>query len=343
MKYTTFAGIDISAKKAHVALITSDGEVHKPFVIAQTPAGMDHLKQTLLSVESAPGQTLVVMEVTGVYWMKLATYLYESGFSVSVINPAQAHDFASAFLHRNKTDAIDAKILAELALKVQPDCWKPSSETYELVYQRLTQRDDLLQMLQQTRNRLHALIHRPFVVASVQQHFEQLIAFLQAQIDDLDRELKQALSQDDQWNQSAQLLLSIKGFGPVVTTWLLTATDNFSACERPEQIVSYAGLAPRKKDSGSSIRSRPFIGFAPHPRLRQALYMASLSAVQHNPAIKSFYQRLLDKGKPKKVALCACARKLVHIAWAVIAKQQLFDPEFHLYNEFEAFDDLVPA
>jgi transposase len=336
-------GIDISAKNAHVALVGDDGQVQKPFVIVQTPEGMAQLEQTLLGINANPSNTLIVMEVTGVYWMKLATYLYEQGFVVSVIDPQRSHDFARSRRYRDKTDALDAQILAQLALEQQPEPWNPSSETFELIYQRLAQRDDLLGVLQQSRNRLHALKHRPFVVDSVHQQLEELIAFLQAQIDDVDRQIQEALAQDKAWQQSAEFLLSIKGFGPVVTIWLLAATRNFTACQRPEQIVAYAGLAPRKKESGSSISSRPAIGFAPHPRLRQALYMASLSAVQYNPAIRSFYQRLLDNGKPKKVALCACARKLVHIAWAVVAKQQLFDPEFHLKRHFDEVDFLVPA
>lgn len=328
MRYTTFVGIDIAAQDAHVALVTSDGVMEQPFIIEQSPEGMRDLEQTLLATQCAPSNILVVMEATGVYWMKLASYLYDCDFAVSVINPAQAHYFAKALLNRSKTDALDAQLLARLAAKLQPERWNPPTETYEQVYQRLTQRDSLVAMLQMERNRLHALLRRPSVVADVQRRFEQNIASFQEQIADLDRELHAALVVDEAWDQAACLLRSIKGFGPIVTAWLLTATHNFSACQTPEQIASYAGLVPRSFESGSSVHRPSAIGHAPHARLRQALYMASLSAVQHNPLIRAFYQRLLDNGKPKKVALCACARKLIHIAWAVVHNRQSFNPDF---------------
>lgn len=328
MRYSMFVGVDISAKEAHVMSISADGEISEAFIIEQTPAGMAELEQRLLASGHTPADVLVVMEATGAYWMKLATYLYEAGFAISVINPAQAHHFAKALLNRSKTDAIDARILAQLAAKLQPKPWKPASATYEQLYQRLAQRDAVLEMLQQERNRRHALRLRPTVVVQVEAKIETHIAFLQSQLDDLDREIKDAIAQDHAWDEAAGLLRSIKGFGPIATAWLLTATHNFTACERPEQIASYAGLVPRLFESGSSISRRSAIGYAPHARLREALYMATLSAVQHNPAIKAFYHRLLDNGKTKKAALCACARKLVHIAWAVVTKQVIWQPDF---------------
>jgi len=328
MRYSLFVGVDISAQEAHVATLNAEGELSDPFVIEQTPAGMAELEQALLGSGHAPGATLVVMEASGSYWMKLASWLYGAGFAVSVINPAQAHAFARALLQRSKTDALDALVLARLAAKLQPTLWTPPSQTYEQLYQRLVQRDALLEMRQQERNRLHALRHRASVVAAVQAQLEAHIVFLDAQIAELDHQIQQVLAQDEAWGQAARLLRSIKGFGPVATTWLLTATHNFTACQRPEQVASYAGLVPRKFESGSSVNRRPAIGYAPHARLRQALYMASLSAIQHNPAIRTFYHRLLEHGKTKKAALCACARKLVHIAWAVAAQQQTWRPDY---------------
>ena len=327
MSYSVFVGIDVSAQSVHVVYITSTGEMSEPFVIPQTRSGMDALRNVLLATGYEGAGMLVVMEATGVYWMKLAIYLHGAGFSVSVINPAQAHYFARALLQRNKTDRIDAQLLARLAAKLQPAPWQPLSETYEALYQRLTQRDTLFRMLQQERNRLHALKHRPQMVTEVAERLEAHIMFLQAQIAEIDEEFETVLVQDPAWARTADLLRSIKGFGPIATYWLLTATHNFTACTSPEQIASYSGLVPRQFESGSSVHGRPAIGHAPHARLRQALYMACLSAVQHNPSIKSFYQRLLDRGKPKKVALCACARKLIHIAWAVVMKEQAFDPD----------------
>jgi transposase len=122
------------------------------------------------------------------------------------------------------------------------------------------------------------------------------------------------------------LLLSIKGVGAITAAWLLVATHNFTDCHAPEQLAAYAGLAPFPHQSGKSIRRREVIGHAGHAPLRRSLYMASLSASRYNSAIKAFYDRLRQNGKPIKVARCAAARKLIHIAWAVVTKQTPFDP-----------------
>lgn len=329
--YSQYVGIDISANHAQVEVQPLTGCARK-LCIDYTPAGLHALTSALDASSHERSATLIVMEATGVYWMKLATHLHEAGFVVSVINPAQAHYFARALLQRSKTDVLDAHTLTVLAAKLCPAPWQPASATLEAVYQRLRQRDALLSILQQERNRLHALQRRPLAVQPVLDRLQAHITFLKSQIVELDAELKQVIAADKSWQNSADLLLSIKGFGPVVTQLLLTATRHFTACQSPEQLASYAGLVPRLFQSGSSIHARPSLGFAPHDRLRHALYMASLSAVQHNPLIRTHYRRLLDNGKPKKVALCACARKLIHIAWAVVMKQCPFNPDFALID-----------
>jgi transposase len=327
--YSQYVGIDISANNAQVEF-QPGGLCAQTLCIDYTPAGLQTLCAALDEAGVERCSTLVVMEATGVYWMKLATQLYQAGFVVSVINPAQAHYFARALLQRSKTDVLDAHTLTVLAAKLCPAPWQPASDTLEAVYQRLRQREVLQTTIQQERNRRHSLLRRPMCVQPVLDRLDAHILFLQRQITDLDSELKLVIAADASWQHCAFLLRSIKGFGPVVTHWLLTATRLFTACQTPEQLASYAGLVPRFFESGSSIHSKPALGFAPHDRLRQALYMASLSAVQHNPVIRAYYLRLLDSGKPKKVALCACARKLIHIAWAVVMKQCPFDPDFAL-------------
>jgi transposase len=328
MVYTQFVGIDISARDAQV-VIRANSSQDEPFVATQDPQGYADLIAELDANGCERCRTLVVMEATGVYWMKLATALHQAGFVVSVINPAQAHYFARALLERGKSDTLDAQRLAQLARTFQPAPWQPAPEVYEQLYQRLLQRDSLLEMIQQERNRLHALRQRPVIVEDVLLRLQDHITLLRARVADIDTELERLLSTDDTpWATSARCVRSIKGFGPIATAWLLTATRNFTACDTPEQVTSYAGLAPRPFESGSSTRGRPTIGHAPHARLRRALYMAALSAVQHNPAIRAFYYRLLACGKPRKVALCACARKLLHIAWAVANNQRMFDPDY---------------
>lgn len=326
-QYEWYVGIDIGIEKASVVLGQDEQHLSQAFEIRPDQTGQQALDERLHRAGAVPQQTLVVMEATGTYWMGLATALHGLGYRVSVINPKQAHHFAQALLKRSKTDAIDAHTLATLAATLQPECWNPPPAIYEELVQRLNEREALLMMRQQERNRLHALVQRPVTVKAVQQRMKAHLAFLDQQIQTIERELKAVLKQDAAWDKAAQLLRSITGIGLITCAWLLTATVNFSTCSRPEQLAAYSGLVPRFRQSGSSLHAPPTIGHTGHAALRSALYMASLSATRHNPPIRDFYQHLIARGKPKKLARIAAARKLVHLAWAVVTKNRPFQPD----------------
>ncbi len=326
--YHLFVGVDIAAATATVAWLVPGGAPARPITIEQTPAGFAALERRLLATGHAPGAILVAMEATGSYWITLATSLVQAGFAVSVVNPAQAHHFAKALLKRAKTDAIDAQTLAQLAALLQPAPWAPPPPVWHELQQRLAQRDALQAMQRQVANQLHALEQRPGVVAPVRARMAALIATLADQLAAVDAEIAEALQQDEAWGAAARRLQSITGIGIVTAGWLLVATLNFTACDSPEAATAYAGLAPQPRQSGTSVRGRPQIGHTGHARLRTALYLATLSAAQHNPVIKPFYERLRAAGKPMKVARCAAARKLLHLAWAIGRSGQPFDPAY---------------
>jgi transposase len=326
--YRLFVGIDVSATSFTVAWKRPDARPSRAFTLDQAPAGFAELQRRRLAQETDSSAILIVMEATGTYWMTLATTLAAAGFAVSVINPAQAHDFAKALLKRTKTDAIDAQTLAELAARLQPEQWTAPPQVYTELHQRLVHRDALVDIRTQFRNQLHALVQQPMVISSVQTRLETLIATLDQEIAALEQEIVQALQQDAAWAAAASRLQTIKGLGILTIAWLLTTTITFTLTTTPEAAANSAGLVPQLRQSGSSVRGRASIGHAGNARLRHALYMASLSAVQHNPVIKPFYTRLRASGKPGKVALCAAARKLLRIAWAVATKDQDFDPTY---------------
>ncbi len=325
---TLFVGIDIAAKTLAAAWLRPGEAVSRPITLTQSPHGFATLHERLGQTGCPPPETHVVMEATGSYWIALATTLVHMGYRVSVINPAQAHHFAKALLKRAKTDAIDAQTLAQLAALLQPALWTPPPTVYYEVQQRLAQRDALLDVQRQLMNQLHALLFAPLVVASVKARMEELIETLGQQIRALDAEVSAALAADAAWAASAARLQSIKGVGLITAAWLLVTTLNFTICSTPEAAVAYAGLAPNPYESGTSVRGRRRIGHTGNGRMRTALYLATLSAVQHNPVIKAFYERMRAAGKPPKVARCAAARKLLHIAWAVVRNEEDFDPEY---------------
>jgi transposase len=172
------------------------------------------------------------------------------------------------------------------------------------------------------RNQLHALTHKPTIIATVCTRMEQLIETLTQQLQAVEAELETALSADPNWVQTAQRLQTISGIGPLTAAWLLVTTLNFTLCENAEALTAYAGLAPHPSQSGTSVHGRDYIGHSGNGRLRTVLYLATLSAAQNNPVIKTFYERLCTAGKPKKVALCAAARTLLHLAYVVVTHMQ---------------------
>lgn len=320
-----YVGIDIAAATFTAAWLAPGGQPTAPFTRDQTPAGYAALQQRLRATGTPPAGTAVVLEATGTYWVALAVTLHEAGYHVSVVNPLQAHHFAKAQLRRAKTDALDAQDLAQLAATLRPPRWTPPPAVYHEVRQRLVARDGLLTMRQQARNQRHALLQWPVVVAGVRQQLDEVIADLDARIATLEAEIAAVLEQSA-WAAALARLTSAPGIGVVTAAWLLVATLNFTLCPGPDALAAYAGLAPMPRESGRSVRGRPRIGHAGNGRLRAALYMATLSAARYNPAIKAFYDRLRAAGKPMKVARCAAARKLLHLAWALATKRQRFDP-----------------
>ncbi len=322
--YRRFVGIDIAAATVTASWASDGDPPGRPRSFANNREGFAALQQWLQADGGTPATTLVVMEATGSYWVAVAVALHEAGDAVAVLNPAQVHHYAKSDLRRAKTDALDARLLARFAAERRPAPWSPPPAVYHHLRQRLVARDALLEMRTAAHNHRHVLLQWPVVVESVRQQLDEVVASLDGRVATLEEEIEEVL-RDGAWASSATLLLGIPGIGLLTAAWLLVATVNFSLCPTPEAATAYAGLAPLPHESGSSIRSRPSIGRGGNGRLRTALYMATLSATQHNPVIRPFYQRLRDAGKPMKVARCAAARKLLHLAWAVVTKARPFE------------------
>jgi transposase len=327
--YALYVGIDIAAERAMVAWqVTATGEAGT-LDIAQQRSDDGRLVRQLRQY-ARPAQTLVVMEVTGQYWVALADYLYAQGFVVSVINPLQARRFAQLQQQHAKTDVIDAHLLVRYARQLQPAPWTPPPAIYYQLQQRLSYRQDLIEMRTQQRNRLHALTHHPHAEPTIEQRLRHHLDYLDREIKALEAELSALLRQHHPWAEAARRLRTIKGLGLITVAWLLVATQCFAFCQTPEQAAAFAGLVPYPRQSGSSLRAKRGVGRGGHAPLRTALYMATLAAARYNPSAKALYQRLLARHKPNKVARVAVARKLIHIAWAVVIKERDFDPNYPL-------------
>ena len=291
-----FVGIDVAKAELVVALGPS-GDL---LTVPNDEGGIRHVLEHLQAASPA----LIVLEATGGYETPAVAALAAAGLPVVVANPRQVRDFAKAVGKLAKTDSLDAYVLALFAERVRPAIRPLPDEALRTLDAFLTRRRQLIEMLVAERNRLaHAL---PPVEKSLKQH----IRWLEQRLEDVDSNLDQTVQQSPVWRAKEDLLRSVPGVGPIVSRTLLADLPELGALNR-KQIAALVGVAPMAKDSGT-LRGKRMVwgGRAP---VRAALYMGALIASRHNPVIRDFYQRLLAAGKPKKVALTACMRKLLVI------------------------------
>lgn len=310
-------GIDIA--KAHVDVAALGGALPAGR-FANDAEGQSALAATLVPVRPA----LVLMEASGGYEAELACVLVAAGLPVAVVNPRQARDFAKSMGTLAKTDRVDARLLAELAavLARRDDLkrfLRPAADQERLDLEALVaRRRQLVTMLLAERQRLAQA--RPTVRPSI----EALVAAIRAQIDDIDGEMQAQVAAHHAALDA--LLRSASGIGPVVSATIMAELPELGQLDRRE-IAALVGVAPFARDSGVWRGRRRIAGG--RSQLRRALYMAALTATRYNPAIKTFYQRLLAAGKLKKVALVACMRKLLTILNAMVRDGRPFDLSLH--------------
>lgn len=314
-------GIDISKSKFDVALLRDEGKLrHKVF--PNTAAGFQQLsawlsKHKALSIHAC-------MEATGTYGDALATYLHQAGHIVSVVNPAIIKAFASTEMIRTKTDKADAGLIARYCLKHRPPAWNPPPPEISELQALLRRLDALLDMLQQERNRLSAGIESASVKASLEQH----INYLNEQITHTQSLIRDHIDQNPTLKQQRDLLRSIPGIGETTAAKFLAEVIDINHYQSARQVAAFAGLVPKHKESGSSVRGRPKLCKVGTPRLRKALYFPAIVATQHNPIIKAMSERLRERGKCPMVIIGAAMRKLIHIAFGVLKSGKPFDPSY---------------
>jgi transposase len=299
-----YVGIDIAKGYLDVAVVP-DGEGWR---VAHDTAGLTVVVERVQGL--APG--LVVLEATGGWEVLLAGMLATAGVPVAIVNPRQVRDFARALGKLAKTDALDARVLALFAERVQPAPRTLPDEAAQALGALVTRRRQLLQMLTAEKNRLG--IAPKALHKSLQRHID----WLKQELAEVDRELADAVRRSPLWRAQENLLKSVPGVGRVLSVTLLADLPELGRLSHKE-IAALVGVAPLNRDSGT-LRGRRTIwgGRAP---VRAVLYMAALVATRHNPVIRALYQRLLAAGKTKKVALVACMRKLLTILNAILKHQ----------------------
>jgi transposase len=267
---------------------------------------LEHLKSRSIN--------LIVIESTGGMERGIVQVLQQQGLSVAVINPKRARDFAKASGRLAKTDRIDAQVLAHFAEAIQPIPKPLAAEAQEALSDLVKRRQQVVEMLNSERRRLHSVRNRS-AKADIETHIE----WLKERVKSLDTEIDELRKDNDTWQQQYQWLTSVPGVGRVVATTLLATLPELGNLPT-KQLSSLVGIAPLNCDSGKMRGKRRIVGG--RALVRSTLYMSALVAIQHNPAIAAFYQRLLQAGKAKKVALIACAHKVLGILNAIVKQQQ---------------------
>ena len=262
---------------------------------------------------------LIVLEATGGWEVRIAAALALARLPVAVINPRQARSFARAVNQVAKTDAIDAEVLARFAEMVKPELRTINDEGTERLSALVTRRRQVVDMLVAEQNRLDSAQN-----AGVKRRIANHLHVLREELASLDEELKNEIQQSPIWREKDALLQSVPGIGPVVSRTLLAELPELGSLDR-KQIAALTGLAPFNRDSGV-VRARRVIAGG-RGRVRAVLYMAVVASLRCNPVLKRFYGSLRAAGKPAKVALTACMRKLIVILNALIRDQVAWTPE----------------
>ena len=296
-----FVGIDVSKAQVDVAVRPTG----QRWVVSYDETGIKELVSQMVDL----GPAMVLLEATGGLELPLVAALAAAALPVVVVNPRQVRDFARATGMLAKTDALDAAVLAHFADAIRPEV-RPLRDAESQVLNSLTaRRHQVLTMLVSEKNRLGTAI------SAVRPRIEAHIAWLEQELSDLDKELRQSLRRSPVWREKDDLLRTVPGVGEQLSLTLLADLPELGTLDR-RQIAALVGVAPFNRDSGT-LRGRRAV-WGGRSRVRGVLYMGTLTATRFNPVIRDFYQRLLAAGKAKKVALVACMRKLLTILNAMV-------------------------
>jgi len=314
-------GIDIAKLKFNVCLIKPGGKLkHKVF--PNTAAGFEQLLAWLIP----QGATKVhaCLEATGTDGEALALFLHQAGHTVSVVNPAAIKAFAASRLSRTKTDRVDAELIARFTQAQVPPAWTPSPpEVREL--QALVRRLEALQEMRvMEENRLTSGITVEVVRQSVAEH----LSYLNDEIKRTEGLIRYHINNHPGLKQQSQLLDSIPGIAEATAAMLLSEITDIKQYRSARQVAADAGLAPRERQSGSSVRGRTRLSKIGNARLRRALYFPAITAIRCSPFFQAWVKGLQERGKSKMSVICAVMRKLVHVAYGVLKSGRPFDPQW---------------
>lgn len=296
-----YVGVDVAKDSMEVTV--HEGKEH--WAYANDENGLTKFLAKMKRLSPA----LIVLEATGGYEITIAGELQSRGFPVAVVNPRHIRDFAKSLGILAKTDYLDAKVIARYAATVQPSPRVLPDEESQRLGAIIMSRRQIVGMLTAEKNRLQQ------AAPAVRERIKQHIDWLKEELDDINKELKHLVEDNPEWKEKSEIMQSIPGVGPNLAITLLSDFPELGNLNR-KQIAALGGVAPFNRDSGTLRGKRAVWGG--REVVRSATYMSTFVAIRFNPLLKSFFERLIVAGKPYKVAMVACMRKLLCILNAML-------------------------
>jgi transposase len=314
-------GIDIAKLKVNACLVRQGGKLrHKVF--ANTAAGFSQLADWLAG--QGVERVHACMEATGAYGDSLAAYLHERGHAVSVVNPAAIKAYAQSHLSRTKNDRVDAALIAGFCAERRPPAWEPPAPELRELQALVRRLESLVEMRTMEGNRLSSGI----AVEAVRESVEEHVAYLAGQIERTEKLIRSHIDNHPGLKRQRELLDSIPGIGETTAAALLAEVPDIKEYRSARQVAAFAGLVPRERQSGSSVRGRVRLSKVGNARLRKALYFPAVTALRCSPFFQQWAEGMRQRGKSKMAVIGAAMRKLVHIAYGVLKTGRPFDPEW---------------
>ncbi len=306
-----FVGIDVAKDWFDVA-VRPGGEGWRG---SQDETGVATLTRRLRQLRPH----LVIMEASGGYERLVAAALGAAGLPIAVVNPRQVRDFARSLGKLAKTDRIDAEVIAHFGQVADVEAQPVSSQDALELEALVTRRRQVVRM------RTAEQVRRQQALPVVQVRIDRVLALLDQELKEIDTDLSKRLRESPVWRETEELLRSVPGVGPTLTFTLVAEMPELGTLTR-RQIAALVGVAPLARDSGQMRATRTCWGG--RANVRAALYMPTLTAVRYNPVLRAFHDRLVEAGKPKKVVLTACMRKLLTILNAMVKHNTRWNPRY---------------
>ena len=311
-------GIDISKQKFDVALLKGTKLKHKKF--PNNLKGFEALLEWLAHHEAESAH--VCLEATGIYSEALSEFLHDREMTVSIVNPARIKGFAQSELLRSKTDKVDAGLIARFCAAMGPEQWTPLPVEIRELRDLVRRLEALKQMHQQESNRLEG------ATEIIAKHLQHHLAFLAGEIKQLKQQIRDHIDNHPDLKQRKRLLESIPGIGEATVNIILSEFGNITQFRNAKALAAFIGVAPKMRQSGTSLRPRATMSKMGRSSLRKAFFMPALVALRYNPLIIELKKRLTAAGKSRMAIVGAAMRKLVHIIYGVLKNGVPFDENF---------------